>query len=396
VDIYARLYQSNGVPAGSEFLVDTDANPCANPDVAAATDGSFMVAWSAFDLSTPTNGWDVYARSFSSAGTGGTAVRLNTYLAGNQYAPRLSAIGLDYLAVWTSQGQAASLTGVCGQFIHDNGALVGGEFQVNTTTTSEQMQPVVASDGVNQFLAVWSGYTGNPYSFDLSAQRYINVASVLDAMAAPFVYAPFTLSNNVYQPQLVVSWPPLLGISVSNYEVYVDGSAVAMGTVTTNQWTMSAANGLTTNSTHSFQVGYVTTAGGVSPLSPSTSGTTWSGLSWGGIPYEWMEANFGADTNLWPAANSPIAPGGPTLYNAFLSGATANPATWLQQSLTQTPEGLFLTWNTQPGLTYQVQVTANLTTWSNFGAPRFAATTSDSIDVSSSAGSYYRVVLLRQ
>jgi hypothetical protein len=40
-------------------------------------------------------------------------------------------------------------------------------------------------------------------------------------MAAPFVYAPFTLSNGVYQPQLQVSWPSLLGISVSNYEVYV-------------------------------------------------------------------------------------------------------------------------------------------------------------------------------
>ena len=43
-------------------------------------------------------------------------------------------------------------------------------------------------------------------------------------MSAPFVYAPFTLSNNVYQPQLLVTWPVLLGISVSNYEVYVDGA----------------------------------------------------------------------------------------------------------------------------------------------------------------------------
>ena len=49
------------------------------------------------------------------------------------------------------------------------------------------------------------------------------------------------------------------GISVSNYEVYVDGAASPTALTTSNVWTMTAANGLTTNSTHSFQVDYVTT-----------------------------------------------------------------------------------------------------------------------------------------
>jgi hypothetical protein len=396
VDIYARLYQSSGTPVGNEFPIDTNVLTCANPDVAAASDGSFLVAWSGRDSAAVANGWDVYARTFSSAGVGGATERLNTYLPGDQYAPRLSAIGLDYLAVWTSMGQDGSLQGVYGQFVHNNGVLVGGELRVNTTTFSRQMQPVVASDGVDQFVAVWSGYTGNPNSFDLFAQRYINVGSVLDAMSAPFVYAPFTLSNNIYQPQLVVSWPPLVGISISNYDVYVDGSAAAIGIVTSNQWTMTAANGLTTNSSHYFQVGYVTTAGSDSPLSAPAYGTTWSGVSWGGIPYEWMVATFGDDTNSWPSANSPLVSGGPTVYQVFLSGGTTNPATWLQQTLTQTPQGLFLNWNTQPGATYQVQASTNLSIWTNLGAPRFAAGTTDSIYVGGSAAGYYRVVLLRQ
>src|ERR1019366_7126056 len=277
VDIYARLYQSTGVAAGNEFFADVGSSPCANPSVAAAADGSFMVAWSGRDLAVITNGWDVYARPFSSTGAGGTTVRLNTYLYGNQYAPRLSAIGLDYLAVWTSLRQDGSREGVYGQFVHSDGSLVGGEFRMNTTTVSQQMQPVVASDGVDQFIAVWTSYTGSPYSFDLFAQRYINVSAILQAMSAPFVYAPFTLSNGVYQPQLQVSWPPLLGISVSNYEVYVDGSATPMAVVTSNQWMMTAANGLTSSSTHSFQVDYVRTDGKRPPLSPAASGTTWSG-----------------------------------------------------------------------------------------------------------------------
>jgi len=395
VDIYARLYGSNGVPQGNEFLVNTNVNPCADPSLASTPDGNFMVAWDERDMNNFSNSLDIYLRPFSIGGVGGLVERVNTFLLGDQYAPRIAAISGDYMITWTSLGEDGSREGVYGQFVREDGTFVGNEIRVNTTTVSQQMQPVVASDGVDQFLAVWTSYIGSPDSFDLFAQRYINVASLLDAMSAPFVYAPFTLSNNIYQPQLVVSWPPLLGIAVSNYEVYADGSSTAIGVVSSNQWTMTAANGLTPNSTHSFQIDYVTTAGVRSPLSPSASGTTWSGLNWYGIPYEWMETNFGNDISTWPASDSPIASEGPTVYQAFLSGGTANPATWLQQTLVQTSQGLFLDWNTQPGATYQVQVTTDLVTWNNFGAPRFEAGTVDSIYVGGSPSGYYRVVLLR-
>jgi hypothetical protein len=407
VDIYARLYRSNGVAQGNEFLVNTNAlNPCANPGVAAAADGSFMVTWGGRDLVNPTNGWDIYARTFSSAGVGGATALVNTHWPGNQYAPHLSAIGGDYLVVWTSLGQDGSREGVYGRFVHEDGSPVGGEFLVNTTTIGQQMQPAVASDGVNQFLVVWTGFTLSPNSFDLFAQRYINVSAILEAMDAPFVYAPFVMSNGVYQPQLQVSWPVLLGISVANYEVYADGAGTPMALTTSNFWTMTAANGLTTNSPHLFQVDYVTTDGRRSPISPSAGGTTWSGQSWGGIPAEWMAMYFGSlnvtfngntPSYNWPFPNVPLASGGPTLLQVFLSGGNPlDPGTWLQTALTRTSQGLFLSWNTQPGFTYQVQVTTNFTTWSNLGSPRFAAGSGDSIFVGSGSAGYYRVLLLRQ
>jgi hypothetical protein len=402
VDIYARLYKTNGAPVANEFLVNSNFNPSANPSVAAASDGSFMVAWGAHDSVTSSNGWDIYARTFSSAGVGGAVVRVNSYLYGDQYAPRISSIGLDYLISWTSLGQDGSREGVYGQSVHDDGSLTGGEFRVNTTTFGQQMQPMVTSDGAEQFLVVWTGFTFGPDSFDLFAQRYINVSAVLPAMNAPFVRAPFVISNNVYQPQLVVSWPPLLGISISNYEVYVDGATTPMALTTSNQWMMTSANGLTTNSTHSFQVDYVTTEGVRSPLSPSASGTTWSGLNWAGIPYEWMAEFYGGYvngiyyTNNWPSAGAAMGSGGMTLSKIFLSGGNPlDSSTWLQQTLTQTPQGMFLSWNTQPGATYQVQVTTNFAVWSNVGSPRFAAGTTDSIYVGGSPTAYYHVMLLR-
>jgi hypothetical protein len=410
VDVYARLYNGSYQAQGGEFLVNTDLNPCGNPTVAAAADGGFVVGWNASDLANPANGIDVFARTFSSGGVGGTVLRVNTYLSGNQYAPRVSSLGADYLMVWTSFGQDGSGEGVYGQFMHEDGSMVGGEFRVNTTTIGRQLGPVVASDGTGQFLVAWSSYTGSPNGFDLFAQRYINTQQPLEPLPAPFVYAPFVVSNNVYQPQLVVSWPPVTGLSISNYEVYGDGAATPTAVTVSNVWTMTAANGLTTNSIHSFRVDYVTTDGRRSPLSPPASGATWNGQSWGGIPFEWMTKYYGnliitfgnnGPVYNWLSPNVPLVPGGPTLLQVFLSGGSPlDSSTWLQTALSNTPEGLFLSWNTQPGFTYQVQATTNFTSWSNLGSPRFAAGATDAVFVGNSSvikpGRYYRILLLRQ
>ncbi len=397
VDIYARLFNAAGTATTGEFLVNTDVNPSADPVVAVASDGTFMLAWCEKDRSNPTNGWDIYARPFTSAAVGGTVMVVNTHNFGDQYVPRISCIGLDYLVTWTSLGQDGSREGVYGQFLHGNGVPVGGEFRVNTSTIGQQMQPTVASDGVSQFLAVWTSFTGAPYNFDLFAQRFLNVAAILQPMSAPYVWVPFVISNNVYQPRLVVSWASLLGLSVTNYEVYVDGSGTPSGVVTSNSWTMTAANGLTANSTHSFVVDYVTTDGRRSPASPAASGTTWSGVNYFGIPFEWMEAYYGTTIASWPPnVNAPLVPGGLSLSQVFTSGGNPlDSSTWLRQQLTQTAQGMFLNWNTQPGATYQVLVSTNFTTWNRLGSPRFAAGATDSIKVSGGSANYYRIVLLR-
>ncbi|MGA2029540.1 MAG: hypothetical protein ABSG87_05675 [Verrucomicrobiota bacterium] len=399
VDIYARIYNDgSGTTTNNEFLVNADSNPCANPSVAAGSDGSFMVAWGMRDMIDLTNSLDIYARSFTGAGVGSIVVRVNSYLYGDQYAPRVSALGTDYLIIWTSMGEDGSLQGVYGQFLNEDTSEIGGEFRVNSTTVSSQMQPTVASDGAEQFLVVWTSFTGAPYGFDLYAQRYLNTSATLQPISSLFVYAPFIVISNTYQPQLQVSWPPVSGLSVSNYEVYADGTNTPTAVTTTNVWTMTAANGLIASSTHSFQVDYVMTDGRRSPLSPSVSGTTWSGLNDYGIPFEWMELYYGYNFSSWPTnVTAPLAPGGPTLYQVFLSGGNPlNSSTWLSTTLSSTAEGLFLSWNTQPGQTYQVQTTTDFITWSNLGAPRFAAGTSDSIFVGHGLGGYYRILLLRQ
>ena len=73
-----------------------------------------------------------------------------------------------------------------------------------------------------------------------------------------------------------------------------------MVTTASNVWTMTAANGLTASSTHSFRVDYVTTDGRKSPLSPSASGTTWSGATITAFRLNGWRQYYGLHFVNWP------------------------------------------------------------------------------------------------
>lgn len=375
-------------------MVDSTTNVCANPSVTAGPAGRFAIAWDQKDLSVKTNGWDVFVRAYSAAGVGAAVQPVNTFIFGDQYAPRISSLPSGYLIVWTSMGQDGSWEGVFGRYLDATGTLSGGEFQVNTSSASRQIHPLAVSDSSGRFVVAWSSFTGVQNGMDLYAQRFVDISQPLPPMNAPFIYVPFILSNNVYQPEIQVSWPSQAGLGVDHYEVYVDGTPISLAT---NIWVMTAANGLTAGSTHAFQVDYVTTNGRRSPPSPTATATTWSGNNnWGGIPFDWMAAHYGPDGFNWPRPDVPIAPGGPTLLQIFLSGSNPlDSTTWLRTSLVQTPQGYFLAWNPQPGLIYQVQTSSDLSSWTNVGAPRFAAGSIDSVFVGGSTDAYYRILKLQ-
>lgn len=398
VDIYARLFTAAGLPINNEFLINTSSNICANPTLAARADGGFVVGWGEFDKVIPSNGWDVFARSFSKSGAGGPVSRINTQTFGDQFGPQVSVAGSDYLMTWTSLGQDGSMEGIYGQFLHSDVSTNGPEFRINTTWLSKQMHPAVSADSNGRFLVTWTSFNGGSTTFDLFAQRYVSLAQPLNAMAAPFTYVPFVTSNGVYQPQVLVSWPAQSGLPVAHYDVYVDGTLDA--SPVNNNWTMTAANGLTASSTHTFQVSAVGADGSRTPLSPSTSATTWGGYNWGGVPLEWMAQYYGMDSSLWPPAGGSLGQGAPTLYQVFLTGGNPlNSATWLRTSLdvlyVQGQPVYTLHWNTQPGLTYQVQTSTDMQSWTDLQSPRFAADVVDSVPVPKNNLQYYRIVRLR-
>jgi hypothetical protein len=312
---------------------------------------------------------------------------LNSQLFGDQYRPKLASLGTSYMAVWTSMGQDGSREGVFGQFLNGNNSHSGGELQVNTTYLNQQIYPAVASDGSGRFLVAWSSFVGAADGMDIFAQRYSTTQQPLSAPSAPMVIPLDSYS-------LSASWPLLDGFSVANYELYVDGAASPI-LLTNNFWCNKPAY-YAPGSTHTFQLGYVLTSGQTSPLSTVSSNTTWGyDNNYDGLPDDWQTTYWGANSANWPGPNTLLAPG-VTVLDVFLWGANpTNTATWLKQSISRTPEGLYLNWNTVPGAIYQVQTTSLLqkfNVWTPLGNPRYEAGTSDSLYLGLSAQGYYRIV----
>jgi hypothetical protein len=109
-----------------------------------------------------------------------------------------------------------------------------------------------------------------------------------------------------------------------------------------------------------------------------------------------MVQYFGNDMFSWPSPYADSDGDGVSNYNEFLAGTDPTLASSvLRVALQSTPQGLFLNWNTQPGLIYQVQSSIDVRTWGNLGDPRFAPGVVDSMYISGARANYYRVLRLR-
>ena len=131
-----------------------------------------MISWDSDDQEG--NGDGIYAQRFNAAGVAqGSEFHVNTYTSGDQLFPivGMDATG-DFVIVWTSQYQDSGSTGVYGQRFNAAGIAQGTEFQVNTFTTGNQLNPYVAMDAAGDFVATWASNGQDQDSFGIYAQRF--------------------------------------------------------------------------------------------------------------------------------------------------------------------------------------------------------------------------------
>ncbi|MDL2336987.1 MAG: hypothetical protein QFE16_04010, partial [Pseudomonadota bacterium] len=158
------------------YLPDTQGSP----QSAKLSDGGYITVWT----STGQDGWSegVFAQRYDGKGVPvGTEFQVNTYTPYGQYEPTVTGLtGGGYVVAWRSDNQDGSSAGVYAQRFANDGALLGSEFLVNSTTAQGQYQPSIASTADGGFVVAWyhdyynAGFT--EYA-DIFFQRY-NAAGV--------------------------------------------------------------------------------------------------------------------------------------------------------------------------------------------------------------------------
>ncbi len=205
LSIQGQRYDSSGLPAGDEFLVNTTTtNFRSNSSVAMNAAGEFVVVWmSVGSGGTDSSGFSIQGQRYESAGSpAGGEFQVNTFESGNQTFPSVAwAPAGGFVVVWESGS-----SNIKGQLYASDGSRAGNEFQVNTVPRNSLTRPSVGMSADGGFVVVWQDLsssgtiqgrrfgsngspTGNEFRVNTYAQGDQNYPSVGVGTAGNFVVA---------------------------------------------------------------------------------------------------------------------------------------------------------------------------------------------------------------
>ncbi len=136
----------------------------------------------------------IYAQIVKSNGAlVGSRLRVNTYTPNNQQQPAVAAMGKNYLVTWQSHISSALHEDIRGQFLSADCTKIGDEFTINTNTAGQQSNPAVESGG-NHYLVVWEDRSSG---YQIKGQFLDNEGALLGA--------EFQINDTAYNDNLLPS-----------------------------------------------------------------------------------------------------------------------------------------------------------------------------------------------
>lgn len=369
--IFARFLNPTGTNfVANDVMVNTYTNSFQiDPAVATLADGSVIVVWASDGQDGSYQG--IFGQRFTAAGGKlGPEFRVNDFTANNQRSPAVAALkDGGFVVVWISELER-NLTSVdaFGRLFNSAGNAVSGEFLVNTGNAI-CAHPDIAASPDGGFAVAWSElnvprqqitgtFSGSAYpgsSWDVMAEIF-NVSSAGGSgQTASVVASPFRLNTmvygNQYSPKLSAFGPSYLATWVSmGQDAAWEG---VYGQFFSNSGKLAGVE---------FRVN-TTTAG--RQLQPAVCS---DGIS--RFLVTWTSFVAGTSFDLMGRAYDLI-----------------------QVSINQAAGGLKISWNTQPGSVYQIQVSTDYVNWSDYGAPRTAAGYGDAVTINNLAtAGIFRVV----
>ena len=157
-DIFARRFDPNGNPIGSEFQINTAATGNqTEPSIAMDAQGNFIVTWQGPGVTTYDEE-DIYARKFDPTGQPLTNEFLvNAHTPGRQLSPNVAMNPTgNFVILWetTSTPENPNKKSVCARLFDSTGSPTGPELTIDASPYNCRY-PDVAMDDTGNFVAVW-------------------------------------------------------------------------------------------------------------------------------------------------------------------------------------------------------------------------------------------------
>jgi DNA-binding transcriptional regulator of glucitol operon len=179
--IFAQRYAADGTTVGMETQVNTTTgNTQDGSAIAALADGGYVVTWTSWTTfwnqqdDTYLYDTSVYLQRYAADGAAvGGETRINTTTDDFQSGAR--AIGLPdggYLVTWSAGNQDGSGNGIYAQRYAGDGTPIDGEKLINTTILGEQYNSTMAVLADGGYVIAWSSIGQDGSAEGVIAQRY--------------------------------------------------------------------------------------------------------------------------------------------------------------------------------------------------------------------------------
>ena len=197
--IFMQHYDSTGNAQGGETIVNSNNRVESHAAIAMNATDEFVIVWESTDEIG--SDFDIYLQRFDSSGTAqGSEIRANTTTSQDQFAPDVAmASDGSFVVTWEGHGDESGASDSHGVFFQqfDSSAVAqGNEVRVNTTTSGTQSNADIAMTGDGDFVVVWAG-EGMVYHqrFDANATAVNGEVMETDGLLGPYASPAVTMTS---------------------------------------------------------------------------------------------------------------------------------------------------------------------------------------------------------
>ncbi len=168
--ICGQLYDSNGLSVGTELVVNDGPSDGRYPDAAMDEEGNFALVWMQDKSSN-----SIMGRLYNADGSAkAEPFEVSTIRFSSVTKPSIAMSRQgEFVVVWDGNPKLAGLDDIHARLFDSNGTAIGEQFIVNTTIEGPQQNPEVAMNNRRQFIVVWdSKIDPDINEREIFAQRY--------------------------------------------------------------------------------------------------------------------------------------------------------------------------------------------------------------------------------